>query len=366
MRLVIAYVTRVALNAGPRRHEADAVATAEIPIHTVVTGEIIIAVPGIPEDLTPLAHGQELPIGATDASAAIHDVHAVARVEDVVEVGVPSPRRDLGYFGPRGGHDFEDDLRLMGRLLLLLSLGILAACASRPVQAPSPPPSDDPELSVALAETLVEAGAHKNAVPILRGALAKRPKDARLHYLLGTVLRERGQYAQAEAELRLALNTAPTMAPAHDGLALVYALRGQHARALTHHDQAVKLAPKVPRFLNNRGFTRVLSDRLPEAISDYEAAIRLDPSAAQTYVNLGFALARQGQDADALRAFRQALTEAEALNNLALAKELAGQPDEARRLYGDALKADPGLREALDNLTTLEAGPRPSSKENTP
>lgn len=255
----------------------------------------------------------------------------------------------------------------MIRVGLIIVLGTaLFACASRPVQAPTPPQQDDPELSVALAETLVEAGAHKNAVPILRSALAKRPNDPRLHYLLGTVLREREQYSQAKAELLLALKAAPNMAPAHDGLALVYALQGQHADALRHHDRAVSLAPKVPRFLNNRGFTRTLNNQLPDAVLDYEAAIRLDPSARQTYVNLGFALARQGKDEAALSAFRQALTDAEALNNLALAKELVGRPDDARRLYRDALEADPKLREALDNLSALETRPPPPAKEMTP
>ena len=75
---------------------------------------------------------------------------------------------------------------------------------------------------------------------------------------------------------------------------------------------------------------------------------------------------RQGKDEAALSAFRQALTDAEALNNLALAKELVGRPDDARRLYRDALEADPKLREALDNLSALETRPPPPAKEMTP
>ena len=74
-------------------------------------------------------------------------------------------------------------------------------------QQPELPPLDgkvDDELRIQLAELLIHEGAHENAVPIVREALARKPQDARLHYLLGTLLRDRGVYDEAEREQTIA------------------------------------------------------------------------------------------------------------------------------------------------------------------
>ena len=72
-----------------------------------------------------------------------------------------------------------------------------------------------------------------------------------------------------------------------------------------------------------------------------------------TFVNLGFAFAAKDQIEKAKRAFTQVLSEAETLNNLALAKELKGDADAARQLYEQALITDPKNTEAASNLDSL-------------
>ena len=51
------------------------------------------------------------------------------------------------------------------------------------------------------------------------------------------------------------------------------------------------------------------------------------------------------------------LSEAETLNNLALAKELKGDADAARQLYEQALLTDPKNTEAASNLDSLNTDP---------
>ena len=210
------------------------------------------------------------------------------------------------------------------------------------------------ELSVAMAELLVESGAHAQAVPVLRNALVRRPKDARLHYLLGVVLRDRAVFEQAEKELQVAVGLDPGLAPALGALAVLYDLRGQPDKAIGFHRKALLAAPRVPRFHNNHGFSRYLAADYEAAVAAYEEAIRLEPTAKTVYINLGFALAAQGSDDRALRMFRQAGTSAEAYSNLGLARELRGDSKQARRAYREALQHDPGLKVALDNLNALE------------
>jgi len=219
----------------------------------------------------------------------------------------------------------------------------------------------DEELAVALVETLVEAKAYSNAIPILRGALARNPKDPRLHYLMGSVLRDKGIYRQAERSLLKSLQFAPKLAASWSALGILYDLKKEHFKAESHHMKAVELAPEVPRYHNNLGFSRFLAFKTEGAIAAYEEAIRLEPSKPHIYMNLGFALARARRDEEALRMFRQAGSEAEALHNLALAQELRGEPEHARRNYRQALKQDPALDSARLKLKALS--PTHASKE---
>ncbi len=254
--------------------------------------------------------------------------------------------------------------RPKSRAALLAGVLALSACGGARQLPGEDPPAPTPEeeaeltgdLSVQLAQTLIEAGAHQNAVPLLRGALARDPKDPRLHYLMATVLRDRGLYRKAEEEYALSLALSPTLAPAFAGQAVLRDLQGRHDEAKGLHDRAIELSPDVPRYRNNLGFSRFLAGDLPGAIAAYEDALRLEPNAPTVYNNLGFALASAGRDTEALRMFRQALDEGSALNNLALAHELRGDPSSARRMYQEALLTDPSLRQALVNLDALDRG----------
>ncbi len=228
----------------------------------------------------------------------------------------------------------------------------------------------DDELAVQLAETFIEAGALQNAVPILRAALARHPRDARLHYLLGTALRDKGVLSQAKVEFILALELNPNLAPAHSGLGILLDLTSMRDLAAKHHEMSVKLAPHVARFRNNLGFSYYLNNKPKAAVLAYEEALRLDPTAKAVFVNYGFALAADKRDKEALLIFKQALPEAAALNNLALARELRGDADTARQAYLEALGIQPGLRQAIANLEALDTArarnERKASVEETP
>lgn len=250
----------------------------------------------------------------------------------------------------------------MTRWLLLLVLAGCGARVDRTTEPPDPDKGFDTDLAVELADTLIRAKAYENALPLLQKALKRTPKDPRLHYLRGVILRDRGVYPQARTALTLALSLAPRMAHAHSALGILCDLEGDHATAKTHHARAIEIAPKVPQFQNNLGFSRYLAGQWKEAEAAYRAGLTADPSAPRLYLNLGFALAAQGRDAEAMRAFRQSVDEAGALNNLALAQQLRGDTDAARRMFKQALESTPTLPQALANLKALDTRPPKGSK----
>lgn len=246
------------------------------------------------------------------------------------------------------------------RASLLALLCLQFACSGAPVKGNPKEPDEkkfDVDLSVALAEVLIEHRAHTNALPMLRRALERKPNDPRLHYLLGTLLRDRGVYNKAVHELKLAVKLDPRLAPAWSGLGMTYDMQGRYDEADAAHAEALKLKPEVARFHNNRGFSRYLAGDYEAAVKHYEEALRLAPTEGRVYVNLGFALGALGKTKKAMRMFRQTLDEAEALNNIALAHELRGDRAAAREMYEEALLIDPTLKAAAGNLETLSKAP---------
>lgn len=233
-------------------------------------------------------------------------------------------------------------------------------------QQPELPPLDgkvDDDLRIQLAELLIHEGAHENAVPIVREALARKPQDARLHYLLGALLRDRGAYDQAETELVRAVELEPKLHPAHSALGILYDLQKRGPEADKHHRRALELDATVARYHNNLGFSLYLRGQHADAVAAYGKALELAPSAQLVYLNLGYAYAALGRDADATRMFRQAGDEAAALTNLALAHELQGDPEKARALYQKALAEDPRQVAALKNLEALETAKPTENKQ---
>jgi Flp pilus assembly protein TadD len=132
-------------------------------------------------------------------------------------------------------------------------------------------------------------------------------------------------------------------------------MQDKHEPALLLHQKAVRLSPKDARLHNNLGFGFSLLSRHPEAVKSYRGALALNPNMRSAYVNLGFSLGLSGQFDSARNAFSQVLKNAEVLNNLALVKELSGDPKGAINLYKEALDFEPGLAMARENLEAVES-----------
>ena len=243
---------------------------------------------------------------------------------------------------------------------LLVLTGSLCGCGGSAPQKPETglkdlKPTERSGLRTQLIETMVNAKAYDSAVPLLRQALREQPNSATAHYLLATVLRERGRLEQAVAEFSVALKLNKELAAAHTGLGMTLNLLGRHETATASHLRAAKRQPKNGRIQNNLGFSLYLQKEFSDAEAAYERAIRADPQLRIAYINLGFALAAQKKHDAAKRAFSQVLTPAEVTNNLAVAEELRGDDEAARRLYREALVLDPGLQDAISNLSAISA-----------
>ncbi|MBI5547501.1 MAG: tetratricopeptide repeat protein [Deltaproteobacteria bacterium] len=234
-------------------------------------------------------------------------------------------------------------------LLPLVLVMALAGCAHhRPAQDPA-------GLYKALARHALARGEPARALEVLSEAWRRAPQDPEVLALRGVALREQGLLREAETELAEAVRLRADYAWAHAQYGVLLDLAERREEALPHHEKAVQLEPDNASYLNNLAFSRFARGQLALAIEDYRRAVRLQPADGRIRNNLGFALARSGDFRQAAEQFRHAGPPAEARNNLGFAYELAGNLAQAYELYLEAMRLDPGAKQARANLAHVAA-----------
>ncbi len=232
--------------------------------------------------------------------------------------------------------------RFLRTFVAITALCTVAACGARKHHETLAQQGQD--MRVELAETYIAKGARKAAIPLLRRAIAERPKEPRIRVLYGTVLRDLGLYVQAEQQFKLALRYGPEFAPAHAGLGILYDLRQEPKRAHEYHRRAVAIAPSHAAYRNNLGFSLYLAGDTGGAVLELERALALDPSMTVSYNNLGFAYGRLGQFDKAERSFRAVGTRPGTLMNMSLVYDENGDTKRATTMREQAYALAPDLR----------------------
>ncbi len=164
----------------------------------------------------------------------------------------------------------------------------------------------------------------------------------------------------AEAYLKKALEFAPGMVPSASLLGVVYNKDGKPGEAIPVLEQALKVTPDNPELLNNLGIAKFMAGDFEGAAEAFQASLKVT-DATRTRNNLGLALCGLRRYDEAFAAFTAAGSEASALNNLGACYERAGDAQKAREYYEKAVEANPRFYiKASENLTRLNAGQPPA------
>jgi Tfp pilus assembly protein PilF len=130
-------------------------------------------------------------------------------------------------------------------------------------------------------------------------------------------------------------------------LGLAYWKKGDAAAARKAFEKALASDPKSVDAL--RGLAGLAMERqdLEQAFDMQSKLIHLGQRSPELFYNTGLLLQKSGQLEDAVKHYRQALSEkpniAEALLNLGHALKALGQEDEARTCWRKALESNPDL-----------------------
>jgi tetratricopeptide (TPR) repeat protein len=133
------------------------------------------------------------------------------------------------------------------------------------------------------------------------------------------VLAAKGQTAQAGFLLNRMLVDHPDHLGTYTEGAEVLLIEGRVDDAIGWLSRGLERMPGQPLLLNDRGVCHLLAANLVAAARDFDAAYAADPRDADFVSNVALARALQGQDEEALRLWNLVVSPQEAASNLRIA-----------------------------------------------
>lgn len=146
-----------------------------------------------------------------------------------------------------------------------------------------------------------------------------QPATAETLQLTVRVLAAKGQTAQAGFLLNRMLVDHPDHLGTYTEGAEVLLIEGRVDDAIDWLSRGLERMPGQPLLLNDRGVCHLLSANLDRAARDFDAAHAADPRDADFVSNVALARALQGQDEEALRLWNLVVSPEEAASNLKIA-----------------------------------------------
>lgn len=119
-------------------------------------------------------------------------------------------------------------------------------------------------------------------------------------------LHEQGRFDEAESLYRQILETAPRNPDVLNLLGLVAQAKGIHNEAVELFYKAVCEAPTHAPFYFNLALSLDLWDKPHEALDNYRKALKIDPGIKEAWNNIGTLCQKLGQAAEAETAYRRA------------------------------------------------------------
>lgn len=162
-----------------------------------------------------------------------------------------------------------------------------------------------------------------------------------------------GNSEAGQASLHAAVARDPSLSRAWNALGYYHDSRREWRQAAESYARALAVDPNSAMILNNRGFSMLMQGRIKEALADLGQALRYDPTLRPARENLRLALAWDGQYMLAL-AGAEGGDKARVLNNVGYVAMLRGDHDDAEAFLLQAIEVDPAFNAvAARNLDYL-------------
>lgn len=185
-------------------------------------------------------------------------------------------------------------------------------------------------------------------------------ESARACKQVGENLAAQGHAEQAVGQLLQAREHDPKL-DVSPSLARLYARLNKDKLALDEFTRAAETNPKDADLWNDFGYYHYQRGNWPAAAECLHKAVAVNPKHERAWINLGLARGQMNKFPEAIEAFEKAVRPAEARCNLAFVLMTQSKYDQAKDLYREALRLDPGLTIARSALARLDA-PQPTKE----
>ena len=141
----------------------------------------------------------------------------------------------------------------------------------------------------------------------------------------------------------------------YNGLGVLADLRNEFERAHAYYRLALQISPRSAMVANSLGYSHYLAGEWPAARQAYQQALGFEASYKPAWRNYGMLLARMGNYEEALSAFEQVETRAEASNDVGYVCLIEGNLEQAELFFRSAIDQSPAHYEvASQNLKRVE------------
>ncbi|MDH3394120.1 MAG: tetratricopeptide repeat protein, partial [Desulfobulbaceae bacterium] len=205
------------------------------------------------------------------------------------------------------------------------------------------------------------AGNHQEAARLFRKAIALAPRDGRNYDNLGVVYAGLGRFAEAEKLFVHAFDINPGDKLAISNLGKLYSEQNRCEQGSSFFADALMLAgaDRAAILAELASASRCLG-KMAAAIRQAQQSLDLEPEQVPVRITLGIALYESGRFEAAMAQFRQAkeggYDVVSLLLNAARHKLSEGRREEAAKVVRQVLVFEPGSREALRLLSTINGG----------
>jgi arylsulfatase A-like enzyme/Tfp pilus assembly protein PilF len=242
----------------------------------------------------------------------------------------------------------------------LASLGYIGATGAPSASTTLGETLPDPRDFIAMANRLRHAekavleGRPAEALPTLREAIAKDPRNAFAQLALGNAYMAQGENRRAIDQYQRYEQLVPSNALAYQFAAVCYLRLGDRENALRQAQAALAIDPKFSDARVLRAGVFAARGEYGEAIKELQAAVAADPTKPMVRLDLAKVLAESGRTAEARREYDTILQQepdyAPALTGAGVLEAQAGNLAKGAGLLERALEIDPAQHQARYNL----------------
>lgn len=272
----------------------------------------------------------------------------------------------LGAWGIRRITQDKDIIQWVASILIAVILGLLTWQQSRIYEDLETLWLDTIEKNPAswlalgnLGGLWVDQGKLEEAREVLKESLRIKEKNPFAHNNLGLVLLQNNEMDEARKHLETSRSQRPDYAEVHNNLGVLFWRQDDFENAIKSFEKAVELAPRYPDANRNLAELYGLRGEMGKAIDHMSAALGQFPDHWEMRFLLGCYLIEEGRFEEALSHLQESLRLrpgfGPALLSAAKAWNGLNRPEKAKALLVAALKSDPGLEQAVDELAALLA-----------